>query len=130
MQNPWLSDDERHVLFENGTEPAFSGALLHETRHGSFACKNCGQELFVSNAKFDSRSGWPSFTQPANRKHVVLKQDTSHGMIRTSVSCERCGAHLGHVFDDGPREAGGKRYCINSVCLNFTPSQADAEVTS
>lgn len=127
MQNPWLSDDERHALFEGGTEPAFSGALLHEARRGSFMCKNCGQVLFASDAKFDSGSGWPSFTEPTNREYVVLEQDTSHGMVRTSVSCKRCAAHLGHVFDDGPREAGGKRYCINSICLKFTPTHTDRE---
>lgn len=127
MQNPWLSDDERHVLFEGGTEPAFSGALLHETRQGLFMCKNCGEELFASDAKFDSGSGWPSFTEPANREHIILKQDTSHGMVRMSVNCAHCGAHLGHVFDDGPRETGGKCYCINSVCLNFSPKPAGTE---
>ncbi len=123
---PKLSDEEREVLFGGGTEAPFSGALLHESREGSFNCKNCGHELFSSQTKFDSGSGWPSFTEPANREHVVLKKDTSYGMERVEVICANCGAHLGHMFDDGPREAGGKRYCINSVCLNFTPKQTDS----
>lgn len=123
MSNSQLSDEEREVLFGGGTEAPFSGALLHETRTGVFRCKNCGQELFASDAKFDSGSGWPSFTEPANREHVVLKTDITHGMVRTEVTCANCGAHLGHMFDDGPRDAGGKRYCINSVCLDFEPKQ-------
>ena len=130
MDNPKLSDAERDILFGGGTEVPFSGALLHETRDGSFMCKNCGQVLFASNAKFDSGSGWPSFTEPANREHVVLKTDRSFGMERTEVTCANCGAHLGHMFDDGPIDAGGKRYCINSVCLNFTPKETDTEDTA
>ena len=130
MDNPKLSDAERDILFGGGTEAPFSGALLHETRGGSFTCKNCGQILFSSNTKFDSGSGWPSFTEPANREHVVLKTDRSFGMERTEVTCANCGAHLGHMFDDGPIDAGGKRYCINSVCLNFTPKETDTEDTA
>lgn len=118
-----LSDEGRDIMFGGGTEAPFSGALLHETRDGSFTCKNCGQELFMSDTKFDSGSGWPSFTEPVNREHVALKTDSNFGMHRTEVTCANCGAHLGHVFDDGPREAGGKRYCINSVSLNFDPKQ-------
>lgn len=106
-------------MFSGGTEPPFSGTLLHETRSGAFSCKNCGQKLFTSEAKFDSGGGWPSFTEPANSTHIRLRRDVSHAMIRTEVTCGNCGAHLGHVFDDGPRDAGGKRYCINSVCLDF-----------
>ncbi len=108
-------------MFEGGTEPPFSGSLLHEKRQGNFVCKNCGMELFSSDTKFDSGSGWPSFSQPANRKNVKLKDDSSHGMIRTEVICANCGAHLGHVFDDAPAELGGQRYCINSACLDFKP---------
>ena len=114
-----LSDTQKHVLFEKGTEPPFSGELLLEKRSGTFVCANCGSELFSSDTKFDSGSGWPSFTEPANRNHVNLTTDTSHGMIRTEVSCANCGGHLGHVFDDGPADRGGQRYCINSVCLDF-----------
>lgn len=114
-----LSDTQKHVLFEKGTEPPFSGELLREKRSGTFVCANCGSELFSSDTKFDSGSGWPSFTEPANRNHVNLTTDTSYGMIRTEVSCANCGGHLGHVFDDGPADRGGQRYCINSVCLDF-----------
>lgn len=121
--NDNLTDEQKHVLFDKGTEAPFSGALLNEKRTGSFTCANCGEVLFTSDTKFDSGSGWPSFTEPANREHVNLTTDPSHGMIRTEVSCAHCGAHLGHVFDDGPSEAGGQRYCINSLCLNFEPKE-------
>jgi peptide-methionine (R)-S-oxide reductase len=121
MHNDKLSQEQRHVMFEKGTEAPFSGALLYEKCHGDFTCANCGEVLFSSITKFDSGSGWPSFTEPANRAHVTLSTDTTYGMIRTEVTCAHCGAHLGHVFDDGPVEAGGQRYCINSVCLDFKP---------
>lgn len=121
--NTHLTDDEKRIMFEGGTEPPFSGALLHEHRTGDFVCKNCGAVLFSSDTKFDSGSGWPSFTEPKNRQHVTLTEDTSHGMVRTAVSCAQCGAHLGHVFDDGPQDAGGLRYCINSACLTFNPEE-------
>lgn len=130
MDDPRLTDEEKHVLFAAGTEAPFSGALLRETRNGSFLCKNCGQELFKSDTKFDSGSGWPSFTEPVHREHVILRQDTAHGMVRTEVVCASCGAHLGHVFDDGPKQSGGKRYCINSICLNFQPHQTDTEASA
>lgn len=123
--NTMLSDEERHIMFEKGTEAPFTGELLHEKRDGIFRCKNCGNELFSSNTKFDSYSGWPSFTSPANRKHVILTEDTSHGMVRTEVSCAHCGAHLGHVFDDGPQSEGGQRYCINSACLQFEAAEKE-----
>ncbi len=114
-----LSDEEKAVLFEKATEPAFSGSLLYEKRHGSYHCKNCKASLFSSDKKFDSGSGWPSFTQPSSENGLTLRQDTSHGMSRTEIICTTCGAHLGHVFDDGPQEAGGKRYCVNSLSLTF-----------
>lgn len=117
-----LTDEQKHILFDKDTEAPFSGALLQEKRSGMFVCANCGKELFSSDTKFDSGSGWPSFTEPANRAHVNLATDTSHGMVRTEVSCAHCGGHLGHVFDDGPADRGGQRYCINSLCLNFEPS--------
>ncbi|HZS89115.1 MAG TPA: peptide-methionine (R)-S-oxide reductase MsrB [Chloroflexota bacterium] len=104
-----------------GTEPPFSGALYNNHASGTYECVACGQPLFSSNAKFDSGSGWPSFDDPINRAHVELAEDRSHGMIRTEVLCKRCGAHLGHLFDDGPRHTTGRRYCINSVALRFQP---------
>jgi peptide-methionine (R)-S-oxide reductase len=123
--NKQLTDAQKKVLFEGETEAPFSGALLHETRQGHFVCANCGEVLFTSDTKFESGSGWPSFTVPSHQDHVTLTSDTSHGMIRTEISCSQCGAHLGHVFDDGPVEAGGKRYCVNSLCLDFHPKQDD-----
>jgi peptide-methionine (R)-S-oxide reductase len=114
-----LSPELLHVAREGGTEAPFTGAFVNNHERGVYKCAICGTELFSSDTKFDSGTGWPSFTNPANLEHVVLKEDTSSGMSRTEVICKNCGAHLGHVFDDGPAEAGGKRYCINSVCLDF-----------
>ncbi len=119
-----LTDDEKRIMFEGETEAPFTGELLNEDRTGSFTCKNCGTELFSSDTKFDSGTGWPSFTEPKNLEKVILKEDRSHGMVRTEVLCANCGAHLGHVFDDGPVDAGGQRYCINSACLAFNPKDA------
>jgi peptide-methionine (R)-S-oxide reductase len=113
-----LTPEQFAVLRQAGTEAPFTGALLHNKEHGAYTCAACGNELFSSDAKFDSGSGWPSFTEPANAEQVTLIEDTSHGMRRTEVRCKRCGSHLGHVFDDGPGP-GGQRYCINSVCLDF-----------
>ncbi len=112
-----LSPELYHVAREKGTEAPFTGAYWNSHEKGMYACAVCGTELFSSDTKFDSGTGWPSFTEPANLEHVELREDTDHGMKRTEVTCKQCGAHLGHVFDDGPKEAGGKRYCINSVCL-------------
>ena len=120
-----LTDEEKAILFNGATEPPFSGELLHEARTGIYRCKNCEDELFRSDAKFDSGSGWPSFTEPANREHVTLISDGSHGMARTEVRCKNCDAHLGHVFDDGPTEKGGQRYCINSLSLSFDPTTVE-----
>jgi peptide-methionine (R)-S-oxide reductase len=108
-----------HVAREGGTEPAFTGKYVDNHEKGMFKCAVCGAELFSSNTKFDSGTGWPSFTEPANLANVELRSDDSHGMHRTEVICKNCGAHLGHVFNDGPAEKGGKRYCINSVCLEL-----------
>lgn len=119
--NQNLTDEEKRILFEGDTEVPFSGELLNEKRRGNFVCKNCSQVLFDSNTKFDSGTGWPSFAEPANRSHVTLIEDNSHGMRRTEVRCANCGVHLGHVFADGPQEKGGERYCINSACLSFNP---------
>lgn len=113
-----LTDEQYRVMREKGTEAPFSGKLLHEVRQGTFTCAACGNPLFSSDAKFDSGTGWPSFDQ-AIEGAVKFREDTSHGMRRTEVVCARCESHLGHVFDDGPRETTGKRHCINSVCLEF-----------
>jgi peptide-methionine (R)-S-oxide reductase len=104
------------VLREQGTERPFSHEYATTKDHGVFRCAGCGAELFSSDAKFDSGTGWPSFTEPAVAAAVELRPDHSHGVVRTEVICRRCGGHLGHVFDDGP-EPTGLRYCINGVCL-------------
>ncbi|HXF44447.1 MAG TPA: peptide-methionine (R)-S-oxide reductase MsrB [Candidatus Paceibacterota bacterium] len=114
-----LSEELRRVAFEKMTEPPFTGKYVDEKTEGIYKCAVCGAGLFSSNAKFDSGTGWPSFTEPANLESIDLKEDKSLGMQRTEVLCKKCGAHLGHVFDDGPKDRGGKRYCINSVCLNL-----------
>jgi peptide-methionine (R)-S-oxide reductase len=114
-----LSPELRKVAREGGTEAPFTGAYVNNHEKGMYKCAICGTELFNSETKFDSGTGWPSFTNPANLEHVVLKEDDTLGMRRTEVTCKTCGAHLGHVFDDGPSTDGGKRYCINSVCLEF-----------
>lgn len=114
-----LSDELRRVAREGGTEAPFSGAYVDSSETGMYRCALCDTELFSSLTKFDSGTGWPSFTDAANQEHIILRKDQRHGMSRTEVLCKTCGAHLGHVFDDGPIHAGGKRYCINSVCLAF-----------
>jgi peptide-methionine (R)-S-oxide reductase len=118
QNNPNLTEEEKQVMFEKGTEAPFSGQYVNAKDKGTYICKNCGTELFKSDAKFDSGTGWPSFDDPANRENVVLEQDDSFNMHRTEVKCAKCSAHLGHVFDDGPTSTG-KRYCINSVCLDL-----------
>ena len=119
MTNKNLTSEQYRVLREGGTDAPFSGELLDNKESGMYHCVGCRAELFSSDTKFDSGSGWPSFTDVAHSRAVELKQDDSHGMTRTEVVCKSCGGHLGHVFDDGPRDADGKRYCINSVCLEF-----------
>jgi peptide-methionine (R)-S-oxide reductase len=113
-----LTDEQYAVLREKATERPFTGALLHEQRDGVFNCAACGAELFASGTKFESGTGWPSFTGPANVENVDLVDDRSHGMVRTEVLCKRCGSHLGHMFPDGPGPTG-ERYCINSTSLDF-----------
>lgn len=118
-----LSPDEYHVMREKGTERPFTGAYNDLTDKGVYRCKGCGAELFHSENKFDAGCGWPSFDQTANHSAINEHLDTSHGMRRTEVTCSNCGAHLGHVFSDGPRDTTGMRYCINSVSLDFDKSQ-------
>jgi peptide-methionine (R)-S-oxide reductase len=114
-----LTPEQYRIMRQAGTEMAFTGKYLNNKDKGMYTCASCGQELFSSETKFESGTGWPSFTEPANLEHVELLKDESHGMIRTEVRCKNCGAHLGHVFDDGPRDKGGKRFCINSCSLDF-----------
>lgn len=114
-----LTPEEYAVLRAGGTEAPFKGKYVDNHADGMYHCRACGAALFGSDKKFDSKSGWPSFTDPAVAENVGTRPDKSLGFPRTEVFCKNCGGHLGHVFDDGPMEAGGKRYCINSVCLSF-----------
>ena len=113
-----LNAEERRVLLDHGTEPAFCGNLLDNKKQGTYACRLCGLPLFASSAKFDSGTGWPSFFEPVDPAHVAHIEDRSYGMTRTEILCARCGGHLGHVFPDGPPPTG-ERYCLNSVSLEF-----------
>ena len=118
-----LTPEQYHVLREKGTERPFTGAYVHNKKQGMYQCEACGADLFSSEVKFDSGTGWPSFTEPVAEGRVELKPDNSFFMRRTEVLCARCGSHLGHVFDDGPQPAG-QRYCINSCSLNFDEQPA------
>lgn len=115
-----LTPEQFRILREKGTERPFTGEYYHNKAAGAYLCAACGQELFGSDAKYESGSGWPSYWQPATPEAVATQRDLSHGMVRTEVTCSRCGGHLGHLFDDGPRPTG-LRYCINSASLRFEP---------
>lgn len=114
-----LSSQEYKVLRKKGTERAFSGKYHDMKDEGMYKCKACGAVLFSSDAKFDSGTGWPSFDKPENTENIILQPDNVLGMKRTEVICKNCGSHLGHVFDDGPKDTTGQRFCINSCALDF-----------
>lgn len=120
--NDWkakLTPEQYRILREKGTEAPFTGELLKNKDTGMYTCAACGNELFHSDTKFESGSGWPSFYDVATSDAVKLQEDTSHGVTRTEVVCAKCGGHLGHLFDDGPADKTGQRYCINSKALGF-----------
>lgn len=119
-----LTEKEFKVLRDSGTEAKFSGELINEKKDGLYRCKGCGSVLFDSDSKFESYTGWPSFSDIYEESNITKNVDKSHGIVRTEVRCNECDGHLGHVFDDGPKPTG-KRYCINSVCLDFEAKNDD-----
>jgi len=119
-----LTAEERQVILDHGTERPFCGTLLNNKAAGIYACRLCGLPLFRSNSKFESGTGWPSFTEPYDAAHIREINDRSYGMVRTEIRCVRCDGHLGHVFPDGPPPTG-QRYCLNSVAMQFFESERD-----
>ncbi|MDB5161125.1 MAG: msrb3 [Candidatus Saccharibacteria bacterium] len=122
-----LTPEEYHILREKGTEAPYTGKLLDNKEKGSYVCPVCGAELFKSDHKFDSGSGWPSFYDVASTGAVKLSEDNSLGMRRIEVTCANCGSHLGHLFNDAPGQPTGQRFCINSASLKFMPSDKNAD---
>jgi peptide-methionine (R)-S-oxide reductase len=129
LESEWkkqLTPTQYEVLRQKATERPFTGEYVHHKADGTYTCAACGQELFGSDTKFDSGSGWPSFYDAIDKSKIELRSDHSHGMERVEVLCRRCGGHLGHVFPDGPKPTG-QRYCINSASLDFKPQTKDGK---
>jgi peptide-methionine (R)-S-oxide reductase len=122
-----LTNNQYYILRDKGTERAFTGEYWNHFEEGMYICAGCGTKLFDSDSKFDSDCGWPSFSEPVDNDFIKEEVDTSFGMRRTEVLCKNCGGHLGHVFNDGPKERGGLRYCINSPALKFTEIPSDPQ---